>query len=59
MKTEAPPVPAPTVSDREITLQNRLHPGHRYRAGHGTSAAPQMARTTREPSPSTSEGMLK
>ena len=32
MKTEAPPVPATPVSDGEITLQNRLHPGHRYRA---------------------------
>lgn len=32
MKTEAPPVPAAPVSDGEITLENRLPPGHRYRA---------------------------
>lgn len=32
MKTEAPPVPAPPESDGGITIHNRLHPGHRYRA---------------------------
>lgn len=32
MKTEAPPIPVPPVSDGEITLQNCLPPGHRYRA---------------------------
>lgn len=32
MRTEAQPVPAPPVSPGEITLQNRLPPGHRYRA---------------------------
>ncbi len=32
MKPEDPPVPAPPESDGGITIHNRLHPGHRYRA---------------------------
>lgn len=32
MKTEDPPAPAPPESDVGITIQNRLHPGHRYQA---------------------------
>jgi len=32
MKAEASPVPAPPDSHGGITIHNRLHPGHRYRA---------------------------